>query len=256
VSPELFLNSVNKKIDRRFALFLDVDGTLLEFTDKPDNVSADNYLIAILKNLVIELNGAMALVSGRTINSLDNIFFPQKFTCSGQHGVERRTSDGLSHSLARSPSLNELKKQLNRFASNNSNLLVEDKGCSLVLHYRRVPSAKNIAHGIIKKILENDLEHECLAGNKIFEIKPKNTDKGKAISLFMNEPAFVGRTPIFIGDDITDEDGFRYINQIGGKSIQVGNPGERITKSLAHYKLSNVSAVRSFLLVLLKFLSR
>ncbi len=234
------------------ALFLDVDGTLLEFADRPASVAPKDGLTDILLGLEVTLGGAIALISGRTIEELDRIFYPIRLPAGGQHGLERRDAKGRLHSAPPAYALEGIRSSLKAFADQNHGSLLEDKGASLALHYRMAPSLRVAAEELIVQLIvdRNDLHY--LAGNMVFEIKPRSVNKGVAITRFLDEPPFTGRMPIFLGDDVTDEDGFRVVNGAGGTSIQIG----RAAKSVAQYRLPSVRSVHDWLGAVLVNLNR
>ena len=229
-----------------------MDGTLLEFADRPEAVFPTDGLTDILLGLQGTLGGALALISGRKIEELDRIFNPVRLPAGGQHGLERRDAKGRIYSAPLAESLDDIRSSLKEFADQNDGTLLEDKGAALALHYRMAPSFQIAAEELISQLIvdRNDLHY--LAGNMVFEIKPRSVDKGVAITHFLGEPPFAGRMPIFLGDDVTDEDGFRVVNSAGGTSIRVG----RVAKSTAQYCLPSVSSVHDWLGAVLADLKR
>ncbi len=228
---------------REIALFLDVDGTLLEIADKPGAVEASAALLHILERLEIELGGALALVSGRTLEDLDSIFAPMRLPAAGMHGLERRDGSGAVHRAATAPTLDYIRDTLRDFASRHDGALFEDKGAAMALHYRLAPSIEDRARELVRTLTRDRDELHFLEGKMVFEIKSRHVDKGVAIDCFLAEAPFAGRLPVFLGDDVTDEDGFRFVNHHGGISIRVGNPGE----SAAPYRIQDVPSVVKWL---------
>jgi trehalose 6-phosphate phosphatase len=207
-----------------WALFLDVDGTLLEIVDRPDEVEAAPRLKRLLAAAHRSLNGALALVSGRSIASLDLIFAPLCLPAAGLHGLERRGADGWVHYPSGFPDrLAEARRLLVELVQSHPGLLLEDKGATLALHFRNAPELAGECHRRIEiaRAAAGE-EFHVQQGKMVLELKPSGHDKGTAIASFMAEPPFLGRQPVFIGDDITDEDGFRVVNELGGLSIKVG----------------------------------
>ncbi len=229
-----------------------MDGTLLEFANTPEAVYPTDGLTDILLGLEGTLGGALALISGRTIEELDRIFNPVRLPAGGQHGLERRDAKGQIHPAPPAHALGDIRSSLKEFADQNDGTFLEDKGAALALHYRMAPSMRVAAEQLIVQLIvdRNDLHY--LAGNMVFEIKPRCVDKGVAIARFLGEPPFAGRMPIFLGDDVTDEDGFRVVNSAGGTSIRVG----RVEKSIAQYCLPSVSSVHDWLGAVLVDLKR
>lgn len=209
----------------RWALFLDVDGTLLDIADHPDDVRTTPRLKLLLRRSALELDRAVALVSGRAIADLDRLFMPLVLPTAGLHGIERRAGDGTMHFCARlEDQLHDVKRELMAFVEDRSGLLLEDKGAALALHYRNAPELAAEADRMMARVAETAGEQfHVQRGKMVLELKPAGQDKGSAIREFMRETPFAGRTPIFAGDDITDEDGFVVVNSLGGESIRVGD---------------------------------
>jgi trehalose 6-phosphate phosphatase len=209
------------RIDRT-AFLLDIDGTILDFAPTPSAVEVPPRLCATLEKLLARAGGALALVSGRQLADIDRIFAPLRLPAIGGHGAEiRRTPN----SPATHPPLSvdtELKEQLIRAAGEG--IVIEDKGYSLALHYRLAPE-RGVA--LRKAVLDLVTEHpdsgvEVLPGKWVIEIKPERFTKGTGIRYLMNEPPFRGRTPLFIGDDLTDEAAFAVLPQFSGIGYSVG----------------------------------
>ncbi len=231
--------------DARWALFLDVDGTLVEFAPTPDAVRVGRRLVDLLDRLNTTLGGAVALVSGRPIARLDELFAPLCLPAAGNHGLERRDVSGnLAASDVAPASLDPVRRAFERFADENIGIVVEDKGTSMALHYRLAPEAAAVAESLAEKILrELGPGFRTQRGKMLVEVRPDGADKGSAIECFMAEPPFTGRVPVFIGDDVTDEDGFAAVNRMGGHSIRVGRPDG----SAAEWRVSDIGAVLDWL---------
>lgn len=237
-APELPASS------RTHALFLDVDGTLLSIAHHPNAVHVPAQLLSLLEQLKDRLNGAVALISGRTISDLDGLFAPLKLPSAGVHGLERRGADGLVHQVAGSEMLDSLRAPLVDFVEAREGLLLEDKQQSLALHYRNAPGYESELKAFLGKLVEaSPSPLELKRGKMVVEVKPGGANKGTAIEAFMEEPPFAGRVPVFIGDDVTDEDGFRSVNRMGGLSIRVGID----ESSAAAYSLPDEDAVVTWL---------
>ncbi len=228
------------------ALFLDIDGTLLDLAATPDRVRVDRRVTALLPELADELGGAIALVTGRAIADADRLFPELSLPVAGQHGLERRAADGSMHIHEASMlGLKRLRGELARFAARYEGLLFEDKGATLALHYRLAPGLASLVHRTLRAQLASttvSAAWRLQPGKGILEIKPAGRDKGSAILEFMAEPPFRGRVPVFLGDDLSDEHGFAAIDRIGGWAVKVG-PG----RSGARYRLADVTAVRRWL---------
>jgi trehalose 6-phosphate phosphatase len=230
-----------------WCLFLDVDGTLLEFAESPDGVTVSADLIAQLDELRTALAGAVALVSGRSVAQLDRLFAPLRLPVAGVHGLERRDAAGrLRNYPIEAVRLAAAREALQAVAAAHPGLLLEDKGGALALHVRGATALERLARVNAGRIAtELGADYQVLEGYRVFEIKPVVPDKGIAIESFLAEPPFAGRTPVFLGDDITDRVGFELVTRRGGIAIAVG---PRVS---APWKLADVPAVRQWLSELL-----
>lgn len=222
------------------ALFLDIDGTLLEFAPTPEQVVVTQPLKNLLHETRQHLSDAMALVSGREMSSIDGLFDWRGFPAAGQHGLELRHQD--TNQLAM-PFPQALSDRLAAAAAELDGVRLEFKGGTCAIHYRKVPHLASEVLALGQTILDSiGGDYELIAGNHVVELKPSGINKGTAIGAFMLEPPFHGRRPIFIGDDTTDGPGFVVVNRLGGVSIVVGD------KDLpADFRLPNVDAVRHWL---------
>jgi trehalose 6-phosphate phosphatase len=224
-------------------LFLDVDGTLVEFTDTPSQTFADEEIKGLLADLARHLGGALALVSGREISTMDQLFAPLKLPAAGLHGVERRDSSGALHGASSADGrLNRVRKALALLADTYPGTIVEDKGRNIAVHFRLAPQFGDLLHRSVEAIvapLADD--YELQDGVMMVEIKQRGFTKGTAVASFMQEPPFFGRRPVFIGDDLTDRDGFAAVEALGGMSIGVG------LRVRGQYQLHNVDSVRRWL---------
>jgi trehalose 6-phosphate phosphatase len=226
-----------------WCLFLDVDGTLIELTDSPLETFADSGLKTLLSHVAERLGGAVALVSGRSIHYLDGLFAPLRLPAAGLHGVERRKASGVMHGASFvDAQLTEARKAVNALVEAHPGTSVEDKGRTIAVHFRMAPqleaSVRQSLVAIAKPLGSN---YHIQEGNMVLEIKPRGFTKATAIKAFMKEPPFSGRKPVFVGDDLTDQDGFRIVEDQGGISIAVG---ERVH---GQFRLENASGVRSWL---------
>lgn len=226
------------------ALFLDVDGTLLAIEPHPDQVVADASLRALLDRLSRNLGGALALISGRTITAIDRIFAPLQLPAAGAHGTELRVSTGASIDDASHALPGHVLAALQDFAGSHEGLLLEPKPGGASLHYRRAPELEAACRRLLHS-LQDELgpEYRLIDGKMVLELAPLAASKGEAIRALMHEAPFAGRLPVFVGDDTTDEDGFRVVNAMGGTSIRVG----RLDGSAAVHVLDDVDAVREWL---------
>jgi trehalose 6-phosphate phosphatase len=227
-----------------WALFLDVDGTLLDIAARPDQVDTHKVDCALVEGLQRAAGGALALISGRSLAQLDVMFAPLTLPAAGQHGFERRDVQGKRH-RHRFPAdrLQPAARQIREFASRHAGLVFEDKGASVALHYRLAPQLADAAReAVVKAACLLGGMVEVQGGKMVWELKPAGADKGMAIEEFMREAPYAGRTPVFLGDDITDEYGFRVVNRLEGHSIKIG-AGE----TGARWRLADPSAARAWL---------
>ena len=229
---------------RDWAYFFDIDGTLVDITDSPAAVRLDHDLRRLIEALHHASGGAVALISGRPITDIDRLFPGTSLPAAGQHGIERRDAAGatLRHAFP-ADKLEWARERLAAAAAGKPRLLVEDKGLSLALHYRRAPRLAGYAHRVTRSLLRRVGSHYCIqTGKRVVEIKPAGKDKGVAVLEFMREAPFQGRLPVFIGDDATDEYGFATVNRLRGYSIKVGRG-----PTVAQWRLANVEAVQRWL---------
>lgn len=227
-----------------WALFLDVDGTLLHFADRPECVEVSDHLRAVLAALLPGLGGAIALISGRRLGDIDRLFAPLVLPAAGLHGLEHRNAEGVVDVLGRPEMLDPLRGPLSGFAGMHAGVQLEDKGRAIALHYRRAPEQGAAARHLVGQLLARHGEGlRVIEGKMVLEIKPALADKGQAVRGFLAEAPFRGRCPVFIGDDTTDEDAFVAVNALGGYSIRVGDlPGTQ-----ARFRLADVDAVIAWL---------
>jgi trehalose 6-phosphate phosphatase len=228
------------------AILLDIDGTLLDLARTPREVWVPPGLAATLHALHEQTNGALALVSGRSLNDIDLIFAPARFPAVGGHGAEMRLSNESEAVATHAPPMDqELKRRLAAIARLSPGILLEDKGYSLALHYRLAPHAEKAIYEAVS-LIRADLPNapiEVLPGKCVCEIKQSGFDKATGVrELMMHEP-FTGRRPIFIGDDVTDESVFAAMPNLGGLAFSVGRQAQGVA---GHF--GEPSNVRAWLL--------
>lgn len=229
--------------DERWALFLDVDGTLLDFQDDPSAVAADASLRALLHALHHTLDGALALVSGRALVDLDRLF-GTAWAMAGLHGLQLRGADGRRRDTPVDMAVRDLLRQRARvLADTLGDVQVEDKGVAIALHCRRHPERFDALLAAATELADTLPGYELQAGNLVTEIKPEGMDKGRAIHELLTQPPFQGRRPVYLGDDLTDEHAFATTSQAGGLAIRVGDR----TPTHARFTLSSPAAVQRWL---------
>jgi trehalose 6-phosphate phosphatase len=228
-----------------WALFLDVDGTLVEIAPVPDAVRVADGVIELLGALAAALGGAVALVSGRPIDTLDELFRPLVLPTAGNHGLEQRTSAG-ELTLPKIPPrvLDPVREAFQRLAADFPGAVVEDKTYAVALHYRLAPGLDGLAADAAARLAQQMGPAFCVQhGKMMVEVRPTGAHKGTVVEAFMAAPPFAGRTPVFIGDDVTDEDGFAAVNRMGGHAIRVGGAEQ----SAAGWQVAGVAALRDWL---------
>lgn len=224
------------------ALFLDLDGTLAPIVQHPSQVGPDLERNRLLAELVQRLCGRLAVISGRTIEEVDRILDGAVVAVAGVHGLERRTGEGRRFALEPHPDLSVAKAALGALAKARGGLVMEDKGLSVALHYRQIPAAAEAVR---------ELAHRLAAttglvlqeGKMVVELRTPGPHKGDAVATFMNEPPFAGARPVYIGDDLTDEDAFATAAVAGGYGILVGPPRE----TWAAWRLNGVDDVLAWI---------
>jgi trehalose 6-phosphate phosphatase len=220
-----FRQAVLEPIDlAHFAILLDVDGTIVDVAATPQSVVVPPSLLRTLSTLHARTGGALALVSGRLVENLDHLFMPLALPCIGGHGVEMRPSASAPlHRRAVELSAS-LKSQLVEAAAVDPRIIVEDKGSSLAVHYRLAPDQALLMKTKIGAIVDRAASEkiEMLCGKAVIEIKPRAFNKGTAVRELMHIPPFAARTPLFLGDDVTDESVFAILPELRGFGYSVG----------------------------------
>jgi trehalose 6-phosphate phosphatase len=228
-------------LPERCALFLDVDGTLLEFQDDPGAVALPEGGLDILARLAERLDGALAVVSGRPLTALDQIFAPLALPAAGMHGQQLRGAPETPREVPEA--LAELRRQATVLAHRHPGVRVEDKGGAIALHWRAAPQAAGALQALAARLAPQLEGYRIQPGDQVLELVPADVDKGRAVRTLMQHPPFAGRVPVFVGDDLTDEYGFEAANALGGWSVLVG----RRANSHAMYALADVAAVYAWL---------
>jgi trehalose 6-phosphate phosphatase len=209
----------------RFAILLDVDGTLLDIAPTPTAVYVPPTLCKTLVALRKRAGGALALVSGRLISDIDTLFTPLRFPAVGGHGAELRahgegdTIDQRAYSLEP-----KLREEFTAIAARHAGVIIEDKGSSIALHYRTAPKqGLGLVHDVKHAFAAwKDPSLELLTGKAVLEIKHRGYNKGTGVRELMSHPPFNGRRPVFIGDDKTDEFAFAVMPEFNGIPVSVG----------------------------------
>ena len=224
------------------ALFLDLDGTLAPIADRPRDVGPEPRRTALLARLEARLGGRLAIISGRTLADIDRILEGRVTAIAGVHGLVRRHGDGDLVQAEVHPQLARAARGLGAFAARDPGLMVEDKGLSVALHFR---GASHLADPALAcaRALATQTGLTLQEGDMVAELRSPGDGKGDSVRAFMARPPFTGATPVFVGDDATDEDGFLAAQALGGAGICVG--ARRPT--VARFRLAGVEAALTWL---------
>lgn len=210
-------------LPRRAALFLDLDGTLAPIKARPDDVGPDARRARVLARLRDRLEDRLAVVSGRSLPDLDHILSGGVAAIGAVHGLVRRTADGVLVDHPPHPGLEDARRILGELADCERGLLFEDKTLSVALHYRNAPGCAEAVVEAAER-LSRSTGLVLQLGDMVAELRTPGADKGAAVTAFLRESPFVGATPVFVGDDLTDEDGFAAAQRLGGFGVLVGQP--------------------------------
>jgi trehalose 6-phosphate phosphatase len=204
-----------------WALFLDIDGTLIEIAARPSAVVIPKTLPPLLWDIRERLGGALALVSGRRLDDIDAMMSPYRFPCAAEHGAILRFGDGSARVNDEKHVVPEpLRRALREAVARWPGASVEEKTFNIVVHYRQAPSRGEEIHAFIDALVGGE-DFEVLPARMAFEIRHRALNKGTAVNAFMAEKPFASRLPVFVGDDVTDEDGFRAAEALGGIAVDV-----------------------------------
>ena len=224
------------------ALFLDLDGTLAAIAPRPEDVGPEPWRTSLLCELGERLGGKLAVISGRSLQEVDRILQGSVQAVAAVHGLVRRKADGTIEQAPADPALDEARSRLESMARAHPDLQLEDKDLSIALHYRQAPQLGVRVRDEAQSIAaENGLKLQL--GDMVAEICTPGVDKGAALKAFMREAPFERATPVFVGDDMTDEDGFRAARALGGVSVLVGP----MRPTAADLRLESVPEVRAWL---------
>ncbi|HTJ56183.1 MAG TPA: trehalose-phosphatase [Devosiaceae bacterium] len=229
------------------ALFSDFDGTLVDLAPTPESILVPQGLGRLLGLLASSLEGAFAIITGRPIADVAGFLAPARFAIAGAHGAERQHADGRYEGPPAEivAACEAIAASLDALHAREPRILVEKKPGAVALHYRLAPELETACRAAIAAAIHPFPEFSLIAGKMVFEARPRGIGKGEAVRQFLAEPPFVGRWPLFIGDDTTDEDGFVAAQELGGLGIKVG-AGE----SAARLRLPDTHSVRALLVEL------
>jgi trehalose 6-phosphate phosphatase len=232
----------------RYALFFDFDGTLADIAERPDEVQVSQDTRSTLEALRAALQGAVAVISGREIDSVDQFLLPLQLAVSGVHGLTRRDAEGNVHaSMFDGDAIQAVAARLAPFLAAHAGLLLERKAGAIALHYRQRPELEEASRAAMRDAVTGLNGFRLRPGKMVIEALAHESNKGAAIESFLAEPPFAGRVPVFAGDDVTDEDGFALVNSRQGISIKVGGGDTQ-----ARYRAENTQELLSWLRKLLE----
>ncbi|VYU76548.1 trehalose-phosphatase [Metakosakonia massiliensis] len=236
-------HSVPPLFSGNFAFFFDLDGTLAEIKPHPDQVFVPSEILERLAQLAEMNNGALALISGRSMDELDKLASPYRFPLAGVHGAERRDINGETHAVSLPSEIVEpLERALRAGMAPLTGTELEAKGMAFALHYRQAPHQEAAIFALAREMAKTWPQLSLQPGKCVVELKPAGINKGAAIEAFLQESPFAGRKPVFVGDDLTDEHGFEVANALSGVSIKVGAGDTR-----AKWRLGSVNDVHQWL---------
>ena len=228
----------------QLAIFTDFDGTLVELAETPDDIDVPWNLPAELERAAREFDSAFAVLTGREIADIDKFLSPLHLPIAGAHGTQRRRADGFIETIDPASVLGaeEIAHAIEPLVAANPGLVMEAKEGAVALHYRLAPELEETARNAMEEALHNVTDFTLVPGKMVFEARPSGVNKGEALRAFMREEPFLGRTPIFIGDDITDEDAFVAAQELGGVGIKLGE-GD----TAARMRIANVASVHALI---------
>ncbi len=227
---------------RHAALFLDFDGTLVELQERPEAVRVDDRLAALIERLSDALDGRVAIISGRPVASIRALFADPHFAISGSHGLEVAWPDGRHSRAERPAALDRIVEQMHNFATATNGVLVEEKPLGAALHYRAAPAAEADAR-TLATALARDAGLHLQTGKMMIEVRVPGADKGTALTTLMQAPGLAGHTPVFLGDDDTDEPAMVAARALGGAGVLIGAP----RATAAAWRLDDVAQTLSWL---------
>ncbi|MGE0154535.1 MAG: trehalose-phosphatase [Reyranellaceae bacterium] len=204
-----------------WALFLDLDGTLIDIATAPDAVRIPADLGPLLGLVSRHLGGAVAIVTGRLLSDLDALVAPLRLPAAGLHGMEWRIRGDGEVVATQAETVDAIRGAAAHIARLRPGIMLEDKGKALALHYRNAPEQQDWLTGEIEALLASHPGLKAMPGKMVLEIKPASVSKYTAVKQLMRHPPFLGRVPVFVGDDVTDQDGFRAALESGGLAIAV-----------------------------------
>ncbi|WEK05139.1 MAG: trehalose-phosphatase [Candidatus Devosia phytovorans] len=228
----------------QLAIFTDFDGTLVELAATPDAVEVDGSLPEQLERAMRELDSAFAVITGREIADIDKFLAPLHLPIAGAHGTQRRRADGFVETVDPAAVLGaeEIAHAVQPLVETNPSLVLETKEGAVALHYRQAPELEDAVRNAMEEAVAGVPDFALVPGKMVLEARPRGVNKGEALRAFMREEPFLGRTPIFIGDDVTDEDAFLAAQDLGGVGIKLGD-GDTV----ARMRIPDVASVHALI---------
>jgi trehalose 6-phosphate phosphatase len=223
------------------ALYLDFDGTLAELAQGPDHVVVDESLPPLLATLAGELDGALAILTGRRLTAVDALIAPVALAGAGLHGAELRPKPGVTIFRGEPAVAAPLVQRLRKRFGDDPRLIIEDKEAAVALHFRRAPARAAECREAMRALASPAL-FDVIDGSEVVEARPRGADKGAALRALSELAPFAGRLPVCVGDDRTDEDGIAAAQALSGFGVKVGSDA-----SVAHYRLDTVDDVHRWL---------
>ncbi|MBU1336240.1 MAG: trehalose-phosphatase [Alphaproteobacteria bacterium] len=237
------IDTVSRAVPQ-LAIFTDFDGTLVELAETPDAIEVADTLLEELRHAMRELDSAFAVLTGREIADIDKYLAPLHLPVAGAHGTQRRRADGVLEAIdpATIRGAEAIAQSVQPLILANPDLLLEKKEGAVALHYRQAPELEAAVRSAMEEAVRDTAGFGLVPGKMVLEARPLGVSKGEALRAFMREEPFIGRTPIFIGDDVTDEDGFIAAQDLGGVGIKLGD-GE----TAARMRIPNVASVHALI---------
>jgi trehalose 6-phosphate phosphatase len=229
-----------------WALFVDIDGTLLDMAPTPDAVVVPPGLVPMLPRLSRAFGGAVALITGRRVSDADRFFAPLRLVTSGVHGTEARTEPGGDTAMLAAPVPEGLLQAVRDIARLSPGILIEEKGAGVAVHYRHAPQMRPAIEVELGRIVGRWENFALRSGRRVLDLIPKTHSKGTGLAALMRLPSFRGRNPIMIGDDLGDEPAMREAKRLGGIGLRVA--GEHFSQDRADF--DSAASVRAWLSVL------
>jgi trehalose 6-phosphate phosphatase len=229
-----------------WALFIDIDGTLLDMAPAPDAVVVPPGVVQMLSRLTRVFGGAVALITGRRVSDADRFFAPLRLVTSGVHGTEARIESGGETAMLAPPVPEGLLQAVRDVARLSPGILIEEKGAGVAVHYRHAPEMRSAVELELERIARRWDEFALRSGRRVLDLIPKAHSKGTGLGVLMRLPVFRGRRPVMIGDDLGDEPAMGEAQRLGGIGLRVA--GEHFSRDCADF--DSAAAVRSWLSVL------